>query len=451
MGKVKKIAIHNTVYTLEGDEASIIANHAIPNTWHTSGTMVQLISDINNDETATEGKSYTGTVSLSDLPASMAQAEMKVEITKGSTSGNKIILFTITSENTAPYHWERVSAYSRAGYWREFMPNKNIDSTPTNGSNNLVTSDGVYDAVSTKVTGTGIKNIVKLTKTEYDALVVKDASTIYWVETPGDATFGGLTIAPAPLYYGANGFEIKDNDWNHNSYNDKYGLVEGSYHFNFVDLGSYFDSDGASFDENSGSIDNANTISYGGKTDWRLPTKDELASLITTDPLVRPGSTVNGRANSHMTIAYAGKWGLLIFPDNKTITGAELTDIDNLARSSNNSLGAQGVNNYLNQGCIFLPCCGYYNPDGGNWKWGGGDTMSVYGSATEYNTTNKYCLSTQRANGTADILNSAKTWTTAVRLVSDTILLDQYKLYLGNILIADSSLPSDIASILATI
>ena len=152
MGKVKQIAIHNTVYTLEGDKTSIVANHAIPNTWRTSGTMNQLISDIDNDETATEGKSYTGTVTLSDLPASMVQAEMKIEISKGSTSGNKIILFTIASENTAPYHWERVSAYGRSGYWREFMPNKSIDNVPTDGSNNLVTSDGVYDAVSAKYT-----------------------------------------------------------------------------------------------------------------------------------------------------------------------------------------------------------------------------------------------------------------------------------------------------------
>lgn len=102
-------------------QSTVVVNHKMPETWNTNGTMAQLINSIQNDDNAVEGKSYIGTVSISDLPSGLGQAELKAEITKGSTVGNKIIVFTVESEDVAPYHWERVSAYGRSGYWRSFV------------------------------------------------------------------------------------------------------------------------------------------------------------------------------------------------------------------------------------------------------------------------------------------------------------------------------------------
>ena len=79
--------------------------------------MRDLIRDINEDETAIPGQSYLKTVSISDLPANLMQAEMKVEV----MDEGKILVFTVTSENVAPYHWEYTSAYGREGEWRSFL------------------------------------------------------------------------------------------------------------------------------------------------------------------------------------------------------------------------------------------------------------------------------------------------------------------------------------------
>lgn len=98
---------------------SVTANQPFPNSWHTSGRLSDLITDINNDSDATKGKIYLSTVSFDDLPGNMMQAEMKVEI----MNEGKIMLFTITSENVAPYHWEATSAYGRAATWRSFVNN----------------------------------------------------------------------------------------------------------------------------------------------------------------------------------------------------------------------------------------------------------------------------------------------------------------------------------------
>lgn len=104
--------------TAPGDFAVI--NRAFPTSWRTNGTMAQLISDINADTTAVKGRSYLKTVGISDLPAGMIQAEMLVAIM--DTLGNsKVILFTVTSSDTSPYHWEYTSAYGALGTWRSFQ------------------------------------------------------------------------------------------------------------------------------------------------------------------------------------------------------------------------------------------------------------------------------------------------------------------------------------------
>lgn len=77
-----------------------------PAGWTTNGTTKALCDDIAADTTAIKGKAYLGEVTCSDLPASMANAEIVVEIMDGTTSSNKIIVLTCTSGNTSPYMWK---------------------------------------------------------------------------------------------------------------------------------------------------------------------------------------------------------------------------------------------------------------------------------------------------------------------------------------------------------
>lgn len=104
-------------------QSAIIANQAMPEAWLEATSMSDLINMINADETAVRGTVFLSTLSLSDLPASMIQAEVKAEVLDDTPDIGKVILFTITSNNTSPYHWEYTSAYGEAGTWRSFVPN----------------------------------------------------------------------------------------------------------------------------------------------------------------------------------------------------------------------------------------------------------------------------------------------------------------------------------------
>ena len=209
-------------------------------------------------------------------------------------------------------------------------------------------------------------------------------------------TFGGLMIAPAPLYYSSvNGFEIKDDDWNHDSYNSVYGKNNGSYYFNFIELGSYFDADGNSFSTSSGSIDNTNKISYGGYDDWRVATQAEWSTITTGESpgVSRDGSTVNGNSGARYAlikltgVTHAGSStpnGLLLFPDGRTITGKALSGINNTTCTA--EVSGTELQNYLDQGCAFLSASGsYYN---GSWRYGA--SRCYFWTATERNSTNGY-------------------------------------------------------------
>jgi len=77
-----------------------------PNGWTTSGTTKAFCDAVAADTTATKGKAYLGEVTFSDLPASMVNAEVIVEIIDGTTAQNKVIVLTCTSGNTAPYKWQ---------------------------------------------------------------------------------------------------------------------------------------------------------------------------------------------------------------------------------------------------------------------------------------------------------------------------------------------------------
>ena len=95
------------------------------------------------------------------------------------------------------------------------------------------------------------KRLSYLSKAEYEALSEKDDETIYVVE--GTGPYGGLHIAPGPLYYNGTSYSIKDN-WNYSSYDSSYGETSGSSYFNFIQLGNLFKK--ASFSKTDGDIEN---------------------------------------------------------------------------------------------------------------------------------------------------------------------------------------------------
>lgn len=129
-----------------------------PNTWTTTGTTKAFCDDIAADSSAVAGKAYLGEVTLSDLPASMANAEIVVEIMSGTTANNKIIVLTCTSGNTAPYRWQYT-------YW-----NNGTDVSGWNGFGNtqmsvptaptLAVADWSSNTQTVTVTGVTASNTV---------------------------------------------------------------------------------------------------------------------------------------------------------------------------------------------------------------------------------------------------------------------------------------------------
>ena len=107
----------------------------LPETWDTTHSMAELIASINADETAIPGKSYLGTVQLSDLPAGMMQAELIIDIMDQlGTDGDKVIVFSLSSADISPYKWEYTSAYGRVGAWRSWATVATLATVASTGS-----------------------------------------------------------------------------------------------------------------------------------------------------------------------------------------------------------------------------------------------------------------------------------------------------------------------------
>ena len=79
-----------------------------PAGWTTNGTTKAFCDDIAADSSAVKGKAYLGEVTFSDLPASMVNGEIVVEIMDGTTAANKVIVLSLKSGNVAPYAWQYV-------------------------------------------------------------------------------------------------------------------------------------------------------------------------------------------------------------------------------------------------------------------------------------------------------------------------------------------------------
>ena len=270
--------------------------------------------------------------------------------------------------------------------------------------------------------GTGVKNIVSLTREEYEALANKDNETIYIVnEIP--LSFGGLQISSGPLYYNGNEYAIHEH-WNNDSYKSAYGANAGSTYFRFTELGKLFEKE--DFTSSDGDIDNL----LNPLNNWRLPTIDEWQNIITNTE--RVGSTVNGRSGCRysliklINVTHAENntpRGLLIFPDKAIITGRALNGFNSI-RMITTDVTNDELEVYLNQGCAFIPCSGY---NGGNWRSGGSEGKYLSSSSASYQY-NAYILDFNSSQLTISSIYKSDDY--SVRLVKP--VEPSYKLYKGN-------------------
>ena len=79
---------------------------------------------VNADSNAVMGMSYLGEVRWSDLPSSLVNAEVIVEIMYGTGTSGKVIHLVLTSGNRNPYRWEYTywNNGSNSSGWIGFQP-----------------------------------------------------------------------------------------------------------------------------------------------------------------------------------------------------------------------------------------------------------------------------------------------------------------------------------------
>lgn len=202
---------------------------------------------------------------------------------------------------------------------------------------------------------------------------------------PGDFSVSStkkVKFAPGPLYYNGSSFAMYD-DWNHDSYSSAYGKTANSTYFTYNQLSYLFDGNGH-YNENINNL----LDPFDG---WRMLSYAECCTLTTgvSPGTSREGSTVNGSKGIKFAlvqltgVSHAGTStprGLILFPDGLTITGKSLIGMNNSDWTTGVTLSE--LDNYLEQGCVFLPSSGFYS-DG--WLQGG--ESGCYWTSTKYTDT----------------------------------------------------------------
>lgn len=228
--------------------------------------------------------------------------------------------------------------------------------------------------------------------------VREEESAISPAPAAADATFGGLHVSPGHLWCDGTTFHLSDT-WKDRLENTQtispydHTVNVGVTTFSWLDLGKFFDSRGTSFTTSSGSINNGgNKVTWNGHSDWRMMTLNEWLMLRGLSSPARAGATVNGRGSSFYAnvlvtlkeplptyeILYADEerqnvletvstvHGMLFFPDNLNIYGTPIhadcfdwCEWQSLAYPANAApLTEDQLNNYIRQGCWFLPAVG---------------------------------------------------------------------------------------------
>ncbi len=240
----------------------------------------------------------------------------------------------------------------------------------------------------------GLSDVIDIRYGELPVNKVCVGETVVWERGPSVFSFGGITFTPGPLYWSGGCFRVLD-DWKDTmgiisgSYGSILGRNEGSAYFSLCDMASVFDSKGddweTAFLNESGwgrfDIDNSGAVSYGG-CEWRMITQTEAQLLTGTayddnyNPITRSGSTVNGTAGcfcadvkvSSDTAFVNNRKGVLLFPDDAVMTGAEVRCNSYLGGPGTTLTEAQ-VDAYVQQGCVFLPCWGQRYADTSGFFW----------------------------------------------------------------------------------
>ena len=173
-----------------------------PSGWTTNGTTKAFCDDVAADTSAVEGKAYLGEVTFSDLPASMANGEIIVEIMDGTTAQNKVIVLTLTSGNTAPYMWKytywnngsNVSGW--IGFQEQLVSGTNIKTI--NSASLLGSGDLTIDSLPSQTGNSGKFLTTNGTSASWDTSVkqlrIKASSTIYCDFFVVSPTGGGTGI-----------------------------------------------------------------------------------------------------------------------------------------------------------------------------------------------------------------------------------------------------------------
>lgn len=136
----------------------IETNHPIPSSWDVSSTTAALCASIVADASAVKGMTYLGKINCSDLPGHLVQGEAIIGIISSGDANGKDIRITLTSADTAPYHWEyeyvRINGqYGSPAGWVGYQPElvsgsniKTINGNSVLGSGDFATSgfEGYY-------------------------------------------------------------------------------------------------------------------------------------------------------------------------------------------------------------------------------------------------------------------------------------------------------------------
>ena len=114
--KVNETNITNTINKI------VISNQPFPTGWPKMEAEKQfsdLITAMNSDSDITAGKVYLATVGYTDLPDSLQQAELKIEVMQWDEIRH-IAVFTLSSSNQAPYNWHNTLLDDQLGSWYSY-------------------------------------------------------------------------------------------------------------------------------------------------------------------------------------------------------------------------------------------------------------------------------------------------------------------------------------------
>ena len=128
----------------------VITSFAVyPASWPTTGTTKAFCDAIAADDTAVEGMTYLGEVTLTDMPNGIANSEIQVEIMSGSSAYNKVILLTLTSGNVAPYRWQYTywNAGSNVSGWINIGQQVNVDWNSSSGVTQILNKPAIPTVV----------------------------------------------------------------------------------------------------------------------------------------------------------------------------------------------------------------------------------------------------------------------------------------------------------------